>query len=57
LGVVPVGAIGPVCAARLQGLGVTIDVIPEAANMPALLTAVAEYFELIQPDDVGNSNT
>lgn len=46
---VVVGAIGPVCAARLKGLGVTTDVIPAAANMPALLAALAEYFELISP--------
>jgi uroporphyrinogen-III synthase len=46
---VVVGAIGPVCAARLRVLGVTADVIPDAANMPALLSAVADYFELTQP--------
>lgn len=46
---VVVGAIGPVCAARLRHLGVTTDVIPAAANMPALLTAVADYFELTDP--------
>ncbi|MGE0705356.1 MAG: uroporphyrinogen-III synthase [Vicinamibacterales bacterium] len=56
-GDVVVGAIGPVCAARLRILGVTTDVIPEAANMPALLAAVADYFELTQPDDVGNLHT
>ncbi len=43
---VVVGAIGPVCAARLRALGVTTDVIPAVANMPALIAAVAEYFEL-----------
>ena len=43
-----VGAVGPVCAERLRQLGVTPDVIPSSPNMPALITAVADYFELTQ---------
>ena len=41
-----VGAVGPVCAERLRQLGVTPDVIPSSPNMPALITAVADYFDL-----------
>lgn len=42
---VVVGAVGPVCARALERAGVTPDVVPPAANMPALLQAVARYFE------------
>ena len=42
-----VGAVGPVCAARLRELGVTPDVMPGAPNMAALITALAEYFDLV----------
>jgi len=51
-----VGAVGPVCAERLNQLGVTPDVIPASPNMPALIAAVAEYFELTQGEgsEIGN---
>jgi uroporphyrinogen-III synthase len=42
---VVVGAIGPVCARELQRAGITADIIPRTPSMPALLDAVAEYFE------------
>ena len=50
------GAVGPVCAERLNQLGVTPDVIPASPNMPALIAAVAEYFELTQGEgsEIGN---
>jgi uroporphyrinogen-III synthase len=40
-----VGAVGPVCARALERAGVTPDVVPTSASMPALLAAVARYFE------------
>jgi uroporphyrinogen-III synthase len=43
-----VGAVGPVCAETLRQLGVTPDVIPGALNMASLITAVGDYFELIE---------
>ncbi len=43
---VVVGAVGPVCAAAISSFGVSPDVLPAAPNMIALLTAVADYFEL-----------
>lgn len=50
---VVVGAVGPVCARALERLGVIPDVIPAKANMPALIAAVAQYFEG-QNDDSSN---
>lgn len=44
---VVVGAIGPVCAARLRELGITPDVMPALPNMAALITALGEYFDLL----------
>lgn len=47
-----VGAVGPVCAQTLRGHGVVPDVMPASPSMPALITAVADYFELTQdPSD------
>lgn len=40
-----VGAVGPVCARALRASGVAPDVVPQATNMPALIDAVAHYFE------------
>jgi uroporphyrinogen-III synthase len=45
-----VGAIGPVCAARLRELGVTPDVMPALPNMAALITALGDYFDLMSDD-------
>lgn len=45
-GDIVVGAVGPVCAARLRELGVTPDVIPAAPNMASLISAIGDYFEL-----------
>ena len=45
-GEIVVGAVGPVCAARLRELGVVPDVIPSAPNMVALISALADYFDL-----------
>ena len=44
---VVVAAVGPVCASALKKFGVTPDVIPASPNMPALITAVADYFDLL----------
>ena len=41
-----VGAIGPICAAAIRDAGVIPDVMPAAANLPSLVRAVADYFEL-----------
>jgi uroporphyrinogen-III synthase len=46
---VVVGAVGPVCAAAISSFGVSPDVLPASPNMVALLTAVADYFELTAP--------
>jgi uroporphyrinogen-III synthase len=43
-----VGAIGPVCAQALRAHGVVPDVMPASANMPALIAAVADYFDLTE---------
>lgn len=42
-----VGAVGPVCAGALKKAGVTPDVIPASPNMPSLISAVADYFDLV----------
>jgi uroporphyrinogen-III synthase len=42
-----VGAVGPVCASALKKAGVIPDVIPASPNMPALISAVADYFDLL----------
>jgi len=47
---VVVAAVGPVCASALKQVGVTPDVIPASPNMPSLITAVAEYFDLVTND-------
>jgi uroporphyrinogen-III synthase len=47
-GDIVVGAIGPICAAALHGLGVTPDVIPAKPQMGSLITALAEYFDLTE---------
>jgi uroporphyrinogen-III synthase len=44
---VVVAAIGPVCASALRNVGVTPDVIPALPNMPSLVAAVADYFDLV----------
>ncbi len=41
-----IGAVGPVCAAAISSFGVSPDVLPGSPNMIALITAVADYFEL-----------
>ena len=44
---VVVGAIfGPVCAEAIRQSGVIPDVMPAAANLPSLVRALADYFEL-----------
>lgn len=45
-----VGAVGPVCASALKKAGVTPDVIPASPNMPALINAVADYFDLVEDE-------
>jgi len=44
-----VGAVGPVCAAALRQAGVVPDVIPARPNLPSLVGAVADYFDLLTP--------
>jgi uroporphyrinogen-III synthase len=46
-----VGAIGPVSADVLKQAGITPDVLPAAPNMPSLIAAVADYFELTAASD------
>jgi uroporphyrinogen-III synthase len=43
-----VGAVGPVCAQSLRRFGVVADVMPASPSMPALINAVADYFDLTQ---------
>jgi uroporphyrinogen-III synthase len=45
---VVVATIGPVCADTLRQIGVTADVMPAAGNMASLVTAVANYFDLVK---------
>jgi hypothetical protein len=40
------GAVGPVCAALLREPGVLPEVIPSAPNIVALISALAQYFDL-----------
>ena len=47
-GEVIVGAIGPICAEAIREGGVIPDVMPAAANLPSLVRALADYFELTQ---------
>jgi uroporphyrinogen-III synthase len=46
-----VAAIGPVCATALRAGGVIPDVLPGVPNSAALVSAVAEYFELTATDE------
>ena len=43
-----VGAIGPVCADAIRRSGVVPDVMPASPNLPSLVRAVADYFDLVQ---------
>ncbi len=45
---VVVGAIGPVCADVIRRSGIVPDVMPPAPNLPSLVRAVADYFDLIR---------
>jgi uroporphyrinogen-III synthase len=42
-----VGAIGPVCADAIRRSGVVPDVMPASPNLPSLVRALADYFELV----------
>jgi uroporphyrinogen-III synthase len=44
---VVVGAIGPVCADAIRRTGVVPDVMPASPNLPSLVRALGDYFELI----------
>jgi uroporphyrinogen-III synthase len=44
---VVLGAIGPICADAIRRSGVIPDVMPEAPNLPSLVRALGDYFELI----------
>ena len=44
---VVVAAIGPICADAIRRSGVIPDVMPEASNLPSLVRALGDYFELI----------
>jgi uroporphyrinogen-III synthase len=48
---VVVGAVGPVCAGALREHGIVPDVLPAQPNSPALVAALADYFELTRHDD------
>jgi uroporphyrinogen-III synthase len=43
---VVVGAIGPICADVIRRSGVVPDVMPESPNLPSLVRALGDYFEL-----------
>ena len=43
-----VAAVGPVCAAALNALGITPDVIPAHPKMGPMIAALAEYLELTE---------
>jgi uroporphyrinogen-III synthase len=45
--VVVLGAIGPVCADAIRRSGIVPDVMPPAPNLPSLVRAVADYFDLM----------
>jgi uroporphyrinogen-III synthase len=45
---VVLGAIGPVCADVIRRSGIVPDVIPPAPNLPSLVRAVADYFDLVR---------
>jgi uroporphyrinogen-III synthase len=47
-GDVIVGAIGPICAEAIREGGVIPDVMPAVANLPSLVRALADYFELTE---------
>jgi uroporphyrinogen-III synthase len=47
---VVVAAIGPVCAAALNALGVTPRVLPAHPKMGPMIAALADYFELARGD-------
>jgi uroporphyrinogen-III synthase len=42
-----VAAIGPVCADVIRQSGVIPDVMPSAPNLPSLVRALADYFDLV----------
>jgi uroporphyrinogen-III synthase len=48
-----VGAVGPVCAQALREGGIVADVLPASPHSPALVGAVADYFELFDPSEAG----
>ena len=48
---VVIGAVGPVCARAIRDAGVTPDVMPDSPNMTSLITAVGDYFELMERAD------
>jgi uroporphyrinogen-III synthase len=51
-GEIVIGAIGPICATAIREAGVIPDVMPAAANLPSLVRALADYFELTDgPED------
>jgi uroporphyrinogen-III synthase len=48
-----VGAVGPVCAGALRDEAIVADVLPASPHSPALVGAVADYFELFDPRPAG----
>ena len=48
---VVLGAIGPVCADVIRKSGIVPDVMPPAPNLPSLVRAVADYFDLIKREE------
>ncbi len=45
---VVVGAIGPICGDAIRRSGIVPDVMPGAANLPAFVRALSDYFELVR---------
>jgi uroporphyrinogen-III synthase len=44
---VVVGVIGPICADAIRQAGIIPDVMPESPNLPSLVRALGDYFELM----------
>jgi uroporphyrinogen-III synthase len=45
---VVLGAIGPVCADVIRRSGIVPDVMPPTPNLPSLVRALADYFDLVR---------
>lgn len=46
-----VGSVGPVCSRALRAAGIVPDVMPGLPNGPSLVTALAEYMSMFNPNE------